>query len=71
MPRGKVSFRVHPFATVHVGGKKFGMTPLDGPIALPAGTYSARLVGELRTEKRKLTVKPNGSTVVRVNFEAP
>lgn len=69
--KGRATFRVHPFATIYVGAKKLGMTPLDAPLVLPAGTYSLRFVGELRTEKRKLTIKPGGETVVRVNFEAP
>jgi serine/threonine-protein kinase len=71
VPTGRATFRVQPFATVHVGSRKLGMTPLDGPLILPAGSYSARLVGEQNTIKRKLTIKAGRETVVRVNMSEP
>ena len=40
---GGLFVECNPWADVYVGGEKYGTTPLDSAISLPAGSYSLRL----------------------------
>lgn len=54
--RGKLAFRVLPFAEVHVGNTALGLTPVP-PQELVEGTYPVRLVYKDRVERRSVVVK--------------
>jgi serine/threonine-protein kinase len=58
-----VDFRVTPWATVFVDGRKLGDTPFDGPISLYEGKHKIRLVnpdlGVNRTVDFEVGAGPN------------
>ncbi|PTL84552.1 protein kinase [Vitiosangium sp. GDMCC 1.1324] len=67
--KGKIEFRVRPYATVFVNGKELGDTPME-PVEWPVGVYTVKLVnkGIQKTVFRSIEVTPDKTTVVKVNL---
>jgi eukaryotic-like serine/threonine-protein kinase len=67
---GEVEFRVRPYASVFVNGKPYGDTPFNGPLVLPVGKITVKLVNKELNKDVTLPfeVKP-GKNAVRYNFE--
>ena len=56
-------------AAVFINNEKIGITPLDGPLDLDAGTYEVRAT-ELRTgKKQRLQARVDAGKVLQVSFE--
>ena len=70
LPRGKLLFRVHPFATVYLGGDKVGVTPKLSEMSAVAGTYeSIKFVNGDRTMTKRATLSAGGRVTVKANLE--
>jgi serine/threonine protein kinase len=67
--RGSVVFRIPPNTSVFVDGKHLGDSPL-APASLPAGRHTVKLVNTklARTVTRHIEVKPEQTTLLKVNF---
>ncbi|AKI99620.1 serine/threonine protein kinase Pkn6 [Archangium gephyra] len=68
--KGKVEFRVRPYATVFLSGKELGDTPMD-PVELPPGNYTVKLVNKSMTKTLSIRVVNGETTVIRHNFTTP
>ncbi|WP_373371449.1 serine/threonine protein kinase [Stigmatella ashevillensis] len=67
--KGTLEFRIRPYATVFIDGKKQGDTPMP-PVELATGRYIVKLVNPdlPKTVTRIIEVKPQESTVLKVNL---
>jgi serine/threonine-protein kinase len=69
--KGKLEFRIRPYAIVYVNGKKVGETPLP-PIELPAGLHKVKLVNEEAEEEKEqwhlVEIKPNETSTLKASF---
>jgi eukaryotic-like serine/threonine-protein kinase len=67
-PVGHLQLGVAPWAEVQLDGVPVGETPL-APVALRAGTYTARLVHpDFRPFQRVVTIRPGQTTPLRVDL---
>ena len=66
---GRVNVLVNPWAEVLIGGKSYGVTPID-PVPLPAGTQVITLRNKELNIERKVTVQvpSSGSIEVRADL---
>jgi len=66
---GTVAFRIRPYATVVLGGRKLGQTPL-APVELPAGRYTVKLINQdLEKEvSRSIEVRAGEQTLLKHNL---
>ena len=66
---GFVEFRVWPYATVFVNGENLGVTPIARK-ELPVGNHEVKLVNQKlnKTVTRSIKIKPERSTVVKINL---
>jgi serine/threonine-protein kinase len=69
--KGKLEFRIRPYAIVFVDGKRLGETPLS-PVELSAGRHSVRFVNSQldKDVTRSIEVKAGQSTLFKLNLEA-
>ncbi|SEL04179.1 serine/threonine protein kinase [Stigmatella aurantiaca] len=67
--KGTLEFRVRPYATVFIDGKKVGDTPMPA-VELPAGTHVVKLTNPdlAKTVTRTVLVKPQEPTILKVNL---
>ncbi|SEU31823.1 serine/threonine-protein kinase [Stigmatella erecta] len=67
--KGTLEFRVRPYATVFIDGKKVGDTPMPA-VELSAGTHVVKLTNPdlAKTVTRTVTVKPQEPTILKVNL---
>ena len=66
---GKLMVTCDRPAAVFINNEKIGITPLDGPLDLDAGTYEVRAT-ELRTgKKQSLQARVDAGKVLQVSFE--
>ncbi|WP_225413453.1 protein kinase domain-containing protein [Stigmatella hybrida] len=67
--KGTIEFRVRPYATVFIDGKKVGDTPMPA-VELPAGTHVVKLTNPdlAKTVTRTVNVKPLEPTILKVNL---
>ena len=68
--KGKLAFKVEPWAHVYLLGKRVGTTPMK-PLELYEGDYKVRLWNdETGKEREKIVrVKPNATEVVKESLE--
>ncbi|QSQ16667.1 serine/threonine protein kinase [Myxococcus landrumensis] len=70
-PKGKLEFRVRPYAKIYIGEKYIGETPIDVPVEWEVGTVTVTFVNEdLKARKQKTFdvkagPKPN---LIKFNF---
>jgi serine/threonine-protein kinase len=68
LPKGRLAFRVHPFATVTLGTESLGTTPFP-TLVVVAGRYEAvKLAGPGRTETRAVTVNAGAISTVKADL---
>jgi serine/threonine-protein kinase len=66
-----VEFRVQPYATVWLNGKRLGETPL-APITVPAGRHTVRLVNEElgKDVTRQIEARAGETVIVKHNLRS-
>lgn len=64
---GRLSLRIFPFASVSIGKKRLGTTPLS-PVTLVQGSYTVKLTHEGKRVSRKITVKAGSVTKLKVDM---
>jgi serine/threonine-protein kinase len=67
LPTGMLDVRVFPYATVFLGKKRLGRTPLI-PHRVPAGRYKVRAESEGKQTTRTVDVKADGTTRVKIDM---
>jgi eukaryotic-like serine/threonine-protein kinase len=67
--KGKLEFRVRPYATVFIDGKKAGDTPMAA-VELPVGPHEVTLTNPdlSKTVRRTVLVKPEEATILKINL---
>jgi len=69
--KGKVEFRIQPYATVFLDGKSLGLTPLSHPVEVWEGKHQVKLVNpELKKEvTAELVVQPGQLNLFKYNLQ--
>ncbi|WP_063641065.1 protein kinase domain-containing protein [Stigmatella aurantiaca] len=69
LAKGSLEFRIRPYATVFIDGKKHGDTPMP-PVELAAGRYIVKLVNPdlPKTVTKTVEVEPQKSTLLKINL---
>jgi serine/threonine protein kinase len=67
--KGSVEFRIRPYATIFLDGKRLGETPLP-PIEKPAGRYTVKVVNTAlsKTVTQNIEVSEGQTTRVNINL---
>ncbi len=65
--KGRVVFRVRPWAEIRIGKKNYGTTPID-PIRLVAGTYRIKLKWEDKTITKTVRVRKGQQESLKVDM---
>ncbi|MCB9639461.1 MAG: PEGA domain-containing protein [Myxococcales bacterium] len=65
--KGRIKFIIHPWADVHINGKKIGQTPIATYKAWP-GVYTILLKKGDLSETKLINLKPGGTSTVRHTF---
>jgi hypothetical protein len=66
---GKLMVTSDRRAAVFIDGKKIGITPLEGPLDIDAGTYEVRAVALKTGKSQRLQARVDAGKVLQVSFE--
>jgi hypothetical protein len=67
LPKGKLSVRAFPFATVYVGQDKIGQTPFP-PASVVAGKCEIVLKHESKIKKKNVVIRAGKTTTIKENM---